>query len=94
VPGTQDLRPCAAAPGPRWGGDMQSPPPFPPGPSLAVRRGTCATGAFFATCAVVNALGTLRGARPFLAWCRDGAWLPPYRAVLARLVPGDCPDFR
>jgi hypothetical protein len=53
----------------------------------AVRFGTRATGVFFAACAVGNALGTLRRARPFLAWCRDGAWLPPYPAVLGRLVP-------
>jgi hypothetical protein len=56
-------------------------------PSLAVRRGTRVTGVFFAACAVGNAVGTLPHARPFLEWCRDGAWLPPYRAVLAQLVP-------
>jgi hypothetical protein len=52
-----------------------------------VRVGTGATGAFFAACAVGNLLGTLPAARPFLEWCRDGAWLPPYRVVLSRLVP-------
>ena len=53
----------------------------------AVRSATRATGVFFAACAVVNAVGTLRRARPFLEWCRDSAWLPPYPAVLERLVP-------
>lgn len=58
-------------------------PPLP----RAVRFGTRATGVFFAACAVGNAVGTLRRATPFLEWCRDGAWLPPYPAVLRRLVP-------
>jgi hypothetical protein len=53
----------------------------------AVRSATRATGVFFAACAVGNAVSTLRRARPFLEWCRDGAWLPPYPAVLERLVP-------
>ena len=52
-----------------------------------VRSATRATGAFFAACAVVNAVSTVRRAGPFLEWCRDGAWLPPYPAVLGRLVP-------
>lgn len=51
------------------------------------RWATRATGVFFAACATGNAVGTLRRATPFLEWCRDGAWLPPYRAVLRRLVP-------
>jgi hypothetical protein len=53
----------------------------------SVLLGTRAVGVFFAGCAVVNAVGTLRRAGPFLEWCRDGAWLPPYPAVLQRLVP-------
>ena len=52
-----------------------------------VRLGTRGVGVFFAGCAVGNAVGTLRQARPFLEWCRDAAWLPPYPAVLQRLVP-------
>ncbi|GAA2558622.1 hypothetical protein [Pseudonocardia hydrocarbonoxydans] len=43
-------------------------------------------GAGFAAAAVGNAVGTLPQARPFLQWCRDAAWLPPYRWVLERLV--------
>ncbi|MBW0092822.1 hypothetical protein I4I73_08535 [Pseudonocardia sp. KRD-184] len=43
-------------------------------------------GAGFAAAAVGNAVGTLPQARPFLQWCRDEAWLPPYRWVLERLV--------
>lgn len=46
-----------------------------------------AVGVFFGACAVGNAVGTRRRAREFLEWCRDGAWLSPYPAVLARLVP-------
>jgi hypothetical protein len=53
----------------------------------AVRVGTRAVGAFFAACALGNAVGTSRRAIPFLEWCRDGAWLAPYPAVLRRLVP-------
>jgi hypothetical protein len=52
-----------------------------------VRVGTRAVGVFFAACAVGNTAGTLRQATPFLEWCRDGAWLPPYPAILERLVP-------
>jgi hypothetical protein len=55
--------------------------------SGVVRSATRATGVFFAACAAGNAVGTLRGARPFMEWCRDGAWMPPYPAVLGRLVP-------
>ena len=40
----------------------------------------------FAVAAVGNAVGTLPQARPFLEWCRDSAWLPPYRWVLEQLV--------
>lgn len=43
-------------------------------------------GAGFAAAAVGNAVGTLPQAHPFLQWCRDEAWLPPYRWVLERLV--------
>jgi hypothetical protein len=56
-------------------------------PAVSPGAAARAIGIFFAACAVSNAVGTRRQAREFLAWCRDGAWLPPYSAVLARLVP-------
>lgn len=49
--------------------------------------GAAATGVFFAACAVGNAVGTLPRATTALTWFRDGAWLPPYPALLRRLVP-------
>ncbi|MEB7505466.1 hypothetical protein [Arthrobacter koreensis] len=44
-------------------------------------------GLFFTATAIGNAFGTLRIATGFLEWLRDGAWLPPFRSVLKRLVP-------
>ncbi|MGW9405129.1 hypothetical protein ACWGQ2_14305 [Arthrobacter sp. NPDC055585] len=44
-------------------------------------------GLFFSATAIGNTFGTLRIATGFLEWLRDGAWLPPFRSVLKRLVP-------
>lgn len=61
-----------------------------PRPSAA-ELGAAATGVFFAACAAGNAVGTLPRSATALAWFRDGAWLPPYRVVLERLVPVAAP---
>lgn len=62
----------------------------PAGRPSRARRGerlaVVLVGVGFVVAAVVNAVGTLPQARPFLEWCRDAAWLPPYRWVLERLV--------
>ena len=43
-------------------------------------------GLGFAAAAVGNAIGTLPQAQPFLQWCHDNAWLPPYGWVLDHLI--------
>lgn len=57
----------------------------------AAELGAAGVGVFFAACAVGNAAGTLPRATTLLAWFRDSAWLPPYPAVLRRLVPVAAP---
>jgi hypothetical protein len=60
-------------------------------PRFPAERATAGAGLFFAACAVGNAVGTLPRATTALTWFRDTAWLPPYPALLQRLVPVAAP---
>lgn len=48
---------------------------------------TRAVGVYFTGGAVLNTVYTVRIAERLMVWFRDSAWLPPYRRVLAALVP-------
>lgn len=49
--------------------------------------GAAGVGVFFAACAVGHAIGTLPRSRTAMEWFRDSAWLPPWPALVGRLVP-------
>lgn len=60
-----------------------------PGPALGRGRALAvqAVGTYFAAGAVFNAVRILPDARVALIGFRDESWLPPYRSVLAVLIP-------
>ncbi|MFE7632033.1 hypothetical protein [Kocuria sp. NPDC057446] len=60
--------------------------PSPP-PHQGAVRAVRAVGVYFAGCAVLNAVHTVRTAPRFLAWLRDSAWSPPHRRLPEALGP-------
>ncbi|SOC49609.1 hypothetical protein SAMN05660748_2337 [Blastococcus aggregatus] len=71
---------------------MTPPSPWARGPGrTAPELAATGVGLFFAACAVGNAVGTLPRSTQLMEWFRDTTWLPPYRVVLARLVPVAAP---
>lgn len=56
-------------------------------PARGALPATRAVGVYFAGCAVLNAVHTVRIAPRFLAWLRDSAWSPPHRRLLVALEP-------
>ena len=56
-------------------------------PHRGAVRAVRAVGVYFAGCAVLNAVHTVRIAPRFLAWMRDSAWSPPHRRLLIALEP-------